>query len=116
VGKLTKIDKVKKFTILLFLIIFQINAFGQNSLENSLVNAFVEYKNADEYKDSIGFNQNLSKLNVVIENVLKCDSLLNFQRLKKVTDSLDVNYTVKKSENSDLLFFTMSDNMFFGII
>jgi glutaredoxin-related protein len=108
----TKNYQMKSFTILLFFIIFQINAFGQNSSENSLINAFIQYKNADKYKDSIGFNHNLLKLNVAIENVLKSDSILNFQRFIKVTDSLNVNYTVKKSEDRDLLLFTMSDNMF----
>lgn len=88
------------------------NTFGQNNREINLINAFVEYKNVNEFEDSLKFNQNLLQLNIAIENALKDENILNFEKFKKITDSLNVNYTIKKSENNDFLLFTMSDNMF----
>lgn len=103
---------MKNLTILLFFIIFQINAFGQNNREANLVNAIIEYKNVNEFEDSLKFNQNLSQLNFAIEDVLENENLLNLKKFKKITDSLNINYTIKKSENNNLLLFTMSDDMF----
>lgn len=103
---------MKNLIILLFLIFFKNNTFGQTDQEFNLVKAFIDYKNSNELKDNLRFNQTLLRLNVVIEKVLKNENILDFQKFKKITDSLNVNYSIKKSENNSFVLFTMSDNMF----
>lgn len=98
--------------IFVFILIFQIKAFGQTDQENKLINALLEYKTASEYKDSLKFKENTIKLNTAIENSLKNESILAYEKFKQITDSLNVKFVVQKSENNKLLLFTMSDNFF----
>jgi hypothetical protein len=105
-------NKLRNTIILFSILIIQVKAVGQINQEDKLIKAFIQYKMTDEYTDSLRFKQNLLKLNVAIENAIENKNILNYKFFKKTADSFNVNYEIRKSENNNLLFFTMSDNFF----
>lgn len=103
---------MKRVVFFVFILILQINVFGQCNQEEKLIRALLEYKCTDKYEDSQAFHQKLMKLTAQIEGMIEQDNIVRFTQFKKVADSLFIYFNFKKSEEQNLLIFTFSDTYY----
>jgi hypothetical protein len=103
---------MKNIVLIFFALVFQIKVFGQLNQEYKLIKALTEYKEIDMYEDSLRFQQRFKKLNIEIENAITHENILSYKKFEHIADSLNVSFSLKKSENNNLIIFTMADNFF----
>jgi hypothetical protein len=103
---------MKNIVLIFFALVFQIKVFGQLNQEYKLIKALTEYKEIDMYEDSLRFQQRFKKLNNEIENAITHENILSYKKFEHIADSLNVSFSLKKSENNNLIIFTMADNFF----